>query len=92
MAMRGRSETSFARLQLGDMEAMDLNATPAKAINPSAVKCGWLAKEGTKGTSGVAKALQHDGASATESVDVFKRRWFVLWRHPDRSKGAFNLL
>ena len=118
-------------------ELMDLSETPAGMLRASAIITGMLGKEGTKGTSGVAKALMGDMEAATAQSDIFKQvlsppptptptrlprrtskqrcsnptskqrtvlsapssqraassqRWFVLWRHPDRSKGAYNLL
>eukprot|EP01052_Picozoa_sp_SAG31_P013050 SAG31_NODE_777_length_12167_cov_6.570683_1_plen_225_part_00 len=84
--------TPSKAMELGRFDQMDLKNTPASMLEESASVAGLLSKEGTKGTSRVAKALMEDIEAATSQSDIFKQRWFVLWRHPDRSQGAFSLL
>ena len=54
-------------------ELMDLSETPAGMLRASAIITGMLGKEGTKGTSGVAKALMGDMEAATAQSDIFKK-------------------
>jgi hypothetical protein len=91
----------MATFHLGDADSMDLHCTPAATIKSSAVMSGWLQKEGTKGSSGLTKIVgtalkfaEMDELTAEAGIDtdVFKNRWFVLWRHPDVTQGEYSLL
>jgi hypothetical protein len=79
--------------RLGTWEETEdiLSEIPALALRQSARKCGYLEREGTKMGAGLASIVSAvEGVAAggspagSKGLDgVSKRKWFVLWRHPD---------
>ena len=94
MSKRTNDFATFRRL--GQWEDTYIEDMPAQLLTQTAVKCGYLEKEGaalaaTFGSvfDALDQAKDLSNASATVSA---KRRYFILWRHPDLTRGAYYLI